>query len=341
MLRLPRLQYLRPGSPQAAAATAAELGPRCMLVAGGTDLYPKLKRRQCEPDTLVGLSHLRELRQVRSDGAGGFELGALVTLSEAASHPGLAAAHPGYSEAAGLVSSPPLRNVGTIGGNLCVDTRCNYYDMTYEWRKSIGFCMKAPSPTLPREGETPSKDICLVAPGSPRCWAVSSSDTAPVAIALGAAVVLTGPEGERELPVAAFYRDDGIEYLAKQPHEVVTSLRLPPAGGVGSAYVKLRRRGSIDFPIAGAGVALRLDGRTVEWARIVLSGVGSHPVEAGAAGAFLAGRELTAEVVTEAAELAAKPAKPLDNADLTHFWRKRMVRVVVEQAIEKAAARAA
>ena len=327
MLRLPRLRYLRPASPGAASAAAADLGARAMLVAGGTDLFPKLKRRQFEPDTLVGLSHLGELREVRGSAADGFEVGALVTLSTASGHPALAGAHPGYAEAAGLVSSPPLRNVGTIGGNLCVDTRCNYYDMTYEWRKSIGFCMK-------KDG-----DICLVAPTSPRCWAVSSSDTAPVAIALGATVVLAGPDSVRELPVAALYRDDGIDYLAKQPYEVVTSLRLPPAGGVGSAYVKLRRRGSIDFPIAGAGVALRLDGRTVRWARIVLSGVGSHPVEASAADELLAGRELTPDAIAEAAELAAKPAKPLDNADLAHFWRKRMVRVIVEQAIEKAAAR--
>ena len=299
-----------------------------MLVAGGTDLYPKLKRRQFEPDTLVGLSHLGELKHVRGHPAGGFEVGALVTLREAAAHPGLVAAHPGYAEAAGLVSSPPLRNVGTIGGNLCADTRCNYYDMTYEWRKSIGFCMK-------KDG-----DICLVAPSSPRCWAVSSSDTAPMAIALGATVVLAGPDGTRELPVAALYRDDGIEYLAKQPFEVVTSLRLPPADGVRSAYVKLRRRGSIDFPIAGAGVAVGLEGGTVRWARIALSGVGSRPVEAPEGADFLAGKDLTPEVIAAAAELAAKPARPLDNADLTHFWRKKMVRVVVEQAIEKAAARA-
>src|SRR5207248_2924782 len=199
--------------------------PRGMLVAGGTDLFPKLKRRQMEPDTLVGLAHLRELRAVRGSDSAGFELGALVTLSEAAAHPGLSAAAPGYAEAAGLVSSPPLRNVGTIGGNLCVDTRCNYYDMTYEWRRSVGFCMK-------KDG-----DICLVAPGSPRCWAVSSSDTAPLAIAIGAVVVLAGPDGERELPVAALYRDDGIEYLAKLPHEVVVALRLPPAAGLHTAYV--------------------------------------------------------------------------------------------------------
>ena len=328
MLRLPRLRLLRPGSAREAAAAAAELGSRGMLLAGGTDLLPKLKRRQFDPDTLVALGHLAGLTGVRGDHASGFELGALVTLTEAAAHPALAAAHPGYAEAAGLVSSPPLRNVGTIGGNLCVDTRCNYYDMTYEWRRSVGFCMK-------KDG-----DICLVAPGSPRCWAVSSSDTAPVAIALGATVTLAGPDGERELPAAALYRDDGIEYLAKRPHEVVTSLRLPAADGTASAYVKLRRRGSIDFPIAGAAVALRMDGTRVDSARIVLSAVGSRPVEATAGAELLTGAELTPETVAAAAEAAARPAKPLDNADLAHFWRKRMVRVVVEQAIERAAERA-
>lgn len=327
MLRLPRLRYVRPTSAQEAAATALEHGDRAMLVAGGTDLYPKLKRRQFDVDTLVGLTHLDALRGIRGDATTGLELGALVTLAEASRHGELRRAHPGYAEAAGLVSSPPLRNAGTLAGNLCVDTRCNYYDMTYEWRRSIGFCMK-------KDG-----DICLVAPGSPRCWAVSSSDTAPVAIALGASVVLAGPQGEREVPVRDLYRNDGIDYLQKERHEVVTTVRLPPATGVRSAYVKLRRRGSIDFPIAGAGVAVELDGRTAVWARIVLSGVGSLPVEAPAAGDVLAGRELTPEAIEEAAELAAKPARPLDNTDLTHPWRKRMVRSLVQQALERAAAR--
>ncbi len=303
---------------------AAEGGATTMLVAGGTDLYPNLKRRQFAADTLVGLTHLPELRAIGGDAAGGCTVGAAVTLSAAARHPDLPA---GYAEAAALVSSPALRNAGTIGGNLCVDTRCNYYNQSQEWRKAIGYCMK-------KDG-----DICLVAPSSPRCWAVSSSDTAPVAIALGGTVVLVGAEGERELPVAALYRDDGIDYLQKQPWEVVTALRLPPAGGVRSAYVKLRRRGSIDFPIAGCGVALRMDGDTVEWARVVLSGVGSHPVEARGADELLAGRRLDEELITAAAAAAAKPAKPLDNADLSYVWRKRMVRVVVEEALRKAAAR--
>jgi 4-hydroxybenzoyl-CoA reductase subunit beta len=196
--------------------------------------------------------------------------------------------------------------------------------MTYEWRKAAGFCMK-------KDG-----DICLVAPSSPRCWAVSSSDTAPMAIALDGVVMLTGPDGERELPVSALYKDDGIDYMAKQPSEVVTSLRLIAGESTRSAYVKLRRRGSIDFPVAGAAVAVRFDGDTVVHCRIVLSAVASYPLEATAAEDFLKGRSVDAETIREAAEIAAKPAKPLDNADLSHFWRKRMVRVVVEQALRKA-----
>ncbi len=329
MLRLPRLRYLEPSSAREAAAQAAELGPRGMLVGGGTDLFPNLKRRQFEPEALVALGGLHDLRGIDGSPESGFRLGALVTLAEAAGHAVLSEALPGYAEAAGLVSSPPLRNVGTVGGNLCVDTRCNYYNQTHEWRRAAGFCMK-------KDG-----DICLVAPGSPRCWAISSSDTAPMAVALGATVTLAGPEGERELPVAALYRDDGIDYLAKQPHEVLTSITLPPAAGVATAYVKLRRRGSIDFPIAGAAVALRLEGGVVSHARIVLSAVASHPVEAEAACRFLEGRALDAAIAMETADLAAKPAKPLDNADLSHFWRKRMVRVVVERALLSAAERAA
>jgi len=313
MLRLPRFRYLRPKTAREAADMAAELGPRAMFVAGGTDLYPKLKRRQFEVDALIGLDFLDR----RIDGS---HVGAGATLADISRDAHLNERYRGYAQAAGLVSSPPLRNAGTAGGNLCVDTRCNYYDMTYEWRKAIGFCMK-------KDGE-----ICLVAPSSPRCWAVSSSDTAPMAMALGATVSLAGPDGERDAPVASLYRDDGIDYMAKQPHEVVTGISLQ-AAMTHSAYVKLRRRGSIDFPIAGAAVALHLDGDVVTECRIALSAVASHPLEARAAAEFMIGKHVDEETVRAAAELAAKPARPLDNADLTHFWRKRMVKVVVEQAI--------
>ncbi|MFI5283707.1 MAG: FAD binding domain-containing protein [Candidatus Dormibacterales bacterium] len=324
MLRLPPFKLVRPRTPREAASIAAELGPRAMFVAGGTDLFPKLKRRQFEVETLIGLDFLsREI----NNGSASCTVGAGVTLAAAATHSLLGGGFAGYAEAAGLVSSPPLRNAGTTGGNLCVDTRCNYYDMTYEWRKAAGFCMK-------KDGE-----ICLVAPGSPRCWAVSSSDTAPAAIALDGMVLLAGPDSDREIPVSALYQDDGIDYMAKKPYEVVTHLRLQAARGTRSAYVKLRRRGSIDFPIAGAAVAAVLDGDVVKTCHIVLSAVASHPLQVAAAEAFITGKRLNAEVIREAAEIAAKPAKPLDNADMSHFWRKKMIRVVVEQALEKVTTR--
>src|SRR3989440_10121776 len=261
VLRLPRFSYLRPKTAREAARMAADLGPRAMFVAGGTDLFPKLKRRQFDIYAVIGLDFLPHELHSNPDAC---TIDAGVTLAEACHDKNLNARFTGYAEAAGLVSSPPLRNTGTIGGNLCVDTRCNYYDMTYEWRKAAGFCIK-------KDG-----DICLVAPSSPRCWAVSSSDTAPMAIALDGIVSLSGPDSERELPVAALYRDDGIDYLAKQPFEVVTEIRLPAAERTSSAYVKLRRRGSIDFPIAGAAVAEGLDGDGVGSWRLVLS-AGASP----------------------------------------------------------------
>src|SRR5258708_1914954 len=164
---------------------ASDLGPRAMFVAGGTDLFPKLKRRPFEVEALMGLVFLpRAIHRGEDETA----VDAGVTLAAASADAHLRAGYRGYAEAAGLVSSPPLRNAGTIGGNLCVDTRCNYYDMTYEWRKAAGFCIK-------KDG-----DICLVAPSSPRCWAVSSSDTAPMAIALDGMVSLAEADDHRELP---------------------------------------------------------------------------------------------------------------------------------------------
>jgi 4-hydroxybenzoyl-CoA reductase subunit beta len=215
--------------------------------------------------------------------------------------------------------------MGTIGGNVCVDTRCNYYNQSYEWRQAIGFCMK-------RDG-----DICLVAPGSPRCWAVSSSDTAPVLWSLGARIRLVGPEGERAVPIAALYRDDGIQYLTKRAEEILTEIVLPPAEGWRSVYLKLRRRGAFDFPILGVAAAVRLEGDVVREARIVLGAVASLPREAPRAAAVLVGQRLTGEVIEAAAETAAGPARPLDNTDLTHPYRKKVTRVYVARALARIA----
>jgi 4-hydroxybenzoyl-CoA reductase subunit beta len=324
MLRLPPFRYVQPRSAREAARALADGGAEAMAVAGGTDLFPNMKRRQFAPKVLVGLRGLPEATHIAANG--GLTLGAMATLSDVASHAAVRERWPAVARAASLVSSPPLRNAGTIGGNLCVDTRCNYYNQTEFWRASIGYCLK-------KDG-----DVCLVAPGSDKCWALSSSDTAPVMIALDAEVTLVGAADERRVRVADLYGRDGIGFLAKRPDEVLTQVHVPDRSGWTMTYRKLRRRGSIDFPILGVAAAVRLGaGRVVEDARIVLGAVDTHPVEAADAAAFLRGRPLDVETIDMAAGIAYKPARPLDNADLNYAWRKRMARVEVARALRELA----
>jgi len=322
MMRLPPFTYLAPVSVTDAVKLMADHGPAAMLVAGGTDLYPNMKRRQFEPSVLVGLRGIRDLSGVRGSAATGMTIGAGTILTAVSEHAEIARSYSALATAAGLVSSPQLRNMGTIGGNVCVDTRCNYYNQSYQWRKAVNFCMK-------KDGE-----ICLVAPGSHRCWAVSSSDTAPVLWSLGAKVRLVGPKGERVIPISALYQDDGIQYLSKQPGEVLTDIVLPPAEGWRSSYLKLRRRGSFDFPVLGVAVALRMEGDTVKEAAITLGAVASQPRPAPDAAALLVGQRLGPELIERVAEAAYRPSKPLDNTDLTHPYRKKMTRVFVARALK-------
>jgi 4-hydroxybenzoyl-CoA reductase subunit beta len=324
MMRLPPFTYLPARTIEDAVKYLGDHGTDAMLVAGGTDLYPNMKRRQFEPKALVGLRGIRELAGVRVTAAGTI-IGAGTTLTRVASHAEIARDFPALATAAGLVSSPQLRNMGTIGGNVCVDTRCNYYNQSYAWRKAIGFCMK-------KDG-----DICLVAPGSPRCWAVSSSDTAPVLWSLGASVRLVGPKGERTIPIQALYRDDGIAHLTRQPDEVLTEIVVPRAAGWRSVYLKLRRRGSFDFPVLGVAVAARMDGDVPRDARIVLGAVASTPREAADAAGMLVGERLTPALIAAVADRAAGPSRPLDNTDFTHPYRKKMTRVFVARALRKIA----
>jgi 4-hydroxybenzoyl-CoA reductase subunit beta len=325
MLRLPPFEFLLPKNLDDAAKMLSARGVDAMLVAGGTDLFPNMKRRQFEPKFLIGLNGLTELHGIKREN-GSLTIGACTTLAQLSNDPTIRRSHPALSTAAGLVSSPPLRNAGTIGGNLCLDTRCNYYNQTYHWRKAIHFCMK-------KDGET-----CWVAPGGNRCWAISSTDCAPVAIALDARVRLVGPNGAREIPAFALYHDDGMEYLTKGRDEILTEIVLPLADGLKSIYLKLRRRGSIDFPVLGVACALQVASTgLIERARIVLGAIASYPVEAVDAERILVGQKLTSDVIAAAAEAAYKPAKPMDNADLNYAWRKKMVRVYVRALTELAA----
>jgi 4-hydroxybenzoyl-CoA reductase subunit beta len=323
MLRLPPFSYHEPTSVGEAVALRAAANGDASYVAGGTDLYPNMKRRQQTPRTVIGLSRIRELAAISGTPETGVDIGACVSLSEIAGNAMLTQHYPAVANAARVVSTPPLRTMGTIGGNLLLDTRCNYYDQTYEWRKAIDFCMK-------RDGA-----ICWVAPSSPRCWAVQSSDGAPVAVALGCEVTLAGPAGTRRIPAASLYNNDGIAYLAKRPEELLVAYHLPPAAGWKGAYVKLRRREAFDFPVLG--VAARIDfaaDGTVAGARIVLGAVASYPQEIPEAGAALVGTRLEASAIGAAADAAFRPAKPMDNTDFTLGWRKEMVRVYVQRALE-------
>ena len=322
MLRLPPFRYLAPRRLDDAAHMLVQEGEQAMLVAGGTDLYPNMKRRQFTPPVLIGLQAVAAFKIISGSPEEGMRLGAGVTLATLANHPLLMQLYPALATAAGSVSTPQLRNAGTIGGNLLLDTRCNYYNQTEFWRHSIGYCMK-------KDG-----DVCLVAPGSPRCWAISSADTAPVLVSLDAQARLLSVRGERIVPVRALFRDDGMHPYTKAADEILTEIILPPAAGWRSVYLKLRRRGSFDFPILGVAVALRTaENGTVADARIVLGAVASHPVEATDAARLLIGQQLVPEVIAEVATVAARRAKPLDNADLTINYRKQITPVFIRRAL--------
>ncbi len=332
MLRLPEFRYLRPGTLKQALQMKTDSPPPTAYVAGGTDLYPNMKRRQQTPAAVISLTGIEELRAGGREGGAGrrtggkaaseIVLGAGLTLTEVANHP-LLSAYPAIRLSALSISTPLLRNMGTLGGNLCLDTRCNYYDQTYEWRKAIDFCMK-------KDGK-----VCWVAPSSPRCWAVSSSDLAPVMVALDAQYLLVGPKGERVVPAARFYHNDGINYLTKQPDEILTEVRLPGLDGWDATYHKLRRRGSFDFPVLGVAAWIRWDGARVAEARIVLGAVASYPQEVPEAGKAIVGTPLSDDAIEAAAVAAFKPSKPMDNTDLGLSWRKEMTRTFVRRALRE------
>ena len=314
MMRLPWFEYRAPRSVAEAARILEGEGPRAMLLAGGTDLLPNMKRRQQAPATLVALRNVLELKR------NGNALGAALTLAEIERKKDLPAA---LRQAAAQVATPPLRNMATIGGNLCLDTRCSYYNQSHEWRKAIDFCLK-------KDGET-----CWVATASKRCVAVSSTDTAPALIALGARVKLVSSNEEREIPVEALYKNDGIEYLTRKPGEILTEVRLPEAAGWRSTYWKLRRRGSFDFPILGVAAAASFDGDVVTEARIALGAVASRPFLVDKASAFLKGKRLTDEVIDEAAGMVGSRSKPMDNADMDLYWRKQVTPDFVGYALRE------
>src|SRR5438094_541627 len=332
MLRLPQFRMIEPTTWTAAATLLREHGAGAsdvaggtpnvpvMLVAGGTDLLPNMKRRQFTPQVLVSLGRVSDAREI-SNGTG-LRIAAGATLTEIATHPTVRAKYAALAQAAGVVSTPQLRNMGTIGGNVCLDTRCNWYDQSLFWRTAEGFCMK-----------TNPEVVCRVATSSPRCLAVASADTVPALLVLGATVHLEDADGGREVALADLYREDGIRAWALRQDEVLTDITLPRADGWRSTYLKLRDRGSFDFPIAAVAAAVRFEGATVADARVAITALGSRPLLVEAAGAALRGTRLDDEAVGAAADAVHRAARPMDNTSGTISQRKRAARVFAERAL--------
>jgi len=322
-MRLPKFEYRTPQTIAEAVKIMADVGPTAQFVAGGTDLYPNMKRRQQMPQTVISVMRLRELNQITGDGSHGLRIGASVILTDVCENEIINRDYPVVARAARTISTPLLRNMGTIGGNLLLDTRCNYYDQNFEWRKGINFCLK-------KDG-----DICWVAPGSSKCWAVQSSDLVPVMVAIGAKLRFASTLGERVIDAAGLYNDDGIDYLHKRPDELLVSIELPPTNGWRASYQKLRRRGAFDFPVLGVAAYIKDEGGVVSDARVVLGGIAPSPVEIKEAGSTLVGKTLNDEQIQIVAEAAYVKARPLDNTDFVYQWRKQMARQYTLRALRE------
>jgi len=326
VLTMPRFEWARPASVEEALAIAAARPGACLFVAGGTDAVPNLKHRLHEPACVVHLGGVAELRGIRED-HGALELGALATLRELSEHPVAREAFPALAAAAGLVASPQVRNAGTVGGNLCLDTRCTYYNQTFFWRESLGFCLK-------KDGLR-----CHVVPQGKRCVAAHSSDVAPVLIALGAEVEIANPAGRRWLDVDAFFVGDGLHNNVLVPGELVTRVRVPAeARAWRSAYRKLRPRGAIDFPMLSVAVASRREAGRLAELRVVVGALGAKPKGLGGLEPLVAAHGAGEALVEAVAAVAKQQCRPLTNVAYDDDWRHQMVPVYVRRALREALA---
>jgi 4-hydroxybenzoyl-CoA reductase subunit beta len=324
---LPSFQLLRPKTLGEAVIMLAEHADEAKVVAGGTDILPSMKQKLFTPPYVIDLRGVGELRGIHATPDGGVEIGALTTLAAIEHSPLIRRDYPVLYEATKTVASPVLRNMGTLGGNICLDTRCLWYNQSLLWRKSCGFCLK-------KDG-----DLCHVAPGGKTCWAAFSGDTPPALLCLGAEVEIVGTDGVRRVPLADFYVNDGIVRLHLSPQEIVARVHLPAAfAGWRGSYQKLRVRGSIDYPLAGVAVALKLREGRVEDARMAITAVNPAPFLIKDADLQLIGAEVGEELAGKVGEMAARTAKPLTTSALTPEYRREMVKVFAKRALMQAAA---
>src|ERR1051326_1725923 len=296
------------------------------VIAGGTDLIPSMRQKLFAPRYVLDIRGIHELRGIHSRPGGGAEIGALTTLTEIENSDYLRQHYPVLVEAAATVASPILRNMGTLGGNICLDTRCLWYNQSLTWRKGCGFCIK-------KDG-----DLCHVAPGGTKCWAVFSGDTPPALLCLDAEIEIASAGGVRRILLNDFYTGLGDEYRRLRPDELVTRVFLPAsAAGYRGVYRKLRVRGSIDYPLAGVAVAMRRSNGHIADARIGITAVNPAPLLVKGGGELLIGKTLDDSLAGKVGHLAAKTAKPLTTSALPPEYRREMIRVFTKRAVLAAA----
>ena len=338
MLRLPEFELARPTSVGEAVALLEAHAGDAIVVAGGTDLVPNMKHELFTPSVVVSLQSIPELSGMRVDDDGDdgddgtLVIGATTTLAEVAGDERVQAHAPALAQATSLIAGPQLRTMGTLGGNVMLDTRCQWYNQTYFWREALGFCLK-------KDGSA-----CHVVAGGSKCVAAASNDSAPALMTLGARLVLASPKGRREVLLDDFWLADGIVNKKLEPAEILVEVRVPAqAEGHRGAYGKLRDRGSIDFPLLGVAVRLDLDAeRRVEAADVVLTALQARPVRALKAARALEGvatddAAALATAAEEAAGLAHKQCHPLPNVPGDHDYRRAMVAVYVRRTVLAAA----
>ena len=328
MLRLHPFRYHRPDTVEEAVALLAGFGEGAMPMAGGTDLMPNMKHRLFTPGHIVSLNRIAAMRGVALGPSGNhLRIGALETLADVSANPLVRRYFPGLADAAGLVAGPQLRNMGTIGGNVCLDTRCTYYNQTEFWRGALGYCLK-------KDGT-----VCHVTKVGKKCVAAHSADTPPNLIALGATLSLVGPGGAREVSAADFFVTDGIWNTRRAPDEILTGIRIPLGGpGRRSAYRKLRQRHSIDFPLLSVAVAGDLDENgVVERIGGVVSALGARPRVLAGWDEIAVGGQLGGGVIDALADRAYAQCRPLENIIVDAEWRRAMVRVYVRRALAELA----
>ncbi len=325
MLPLPVFDYHRPRTLDEAVTLLSSLGERARIIAGGTDVLPNMKQGLFDPEHVVSIARLEELRGIAIERRPGGErvvLGAGMRLAEIADSLVVQRGAPALAQAAGAVGGPHHRAMGTLGGNVCLDTRCRYYNQTYFWRKSLGFCIK-------KDGT-----VCHVVKGGAKCVAAASNDSAPALIALEADIEILGPRGARTLKAADFYTADGVKNTVLEPGEIVVRVAVPVIAGRRSAFEKLRRRGAIDFPLLSVAARVDVDAGAVTAADVVVSALGARPRRLRAAAKIGAGTP-AAKIASTLAEAAFAECKPLTNLDEDAEWRRSMVRVLVKKAVER------